>query len=104
MGHALDLRPEQVDIDLYEGDSWSIQLAIPSLGDLTGSTVSAKWKPNEGAVTDLDYAPTDLVNSTFTIGQLEVTTSGRFDVSVTLPASLPRTYITGRLNVSERVE
>lgn len=104
MGASIDLRPEQVDIDLYEGDAWSIVVSIPSLGDLTGATIVGKFEnTEEGPIETLDFAPTDLVNSKFAIGQNPALVSGTFDVQITLPASLPRTYIFGRLSVSRRV-
>lgn len=105
MGESLDLRPQTVDIDVYEGDAWSVQVSVPTLGDLTGSTITARFQDNTGTPPiDLDLALTDLPGSKFTVGQLMALTSGRYDVQITLPASLPRTYIVGRLNVSERVD
>ena len=109
MSEILDLRPEIVNVKLYEGDAWAAEVALTEPGstdplNLTTATIAATLRPT-GAPADgsediaLTITDGDLAQGEFFFGQAEATVGGKYDIQVTFSGA-PRTYIRGRISVT----
>lgn len=100
----VNLAPEVVNVRVRRGDAWSYRATINGV-DLTGYTIAAQLRGRieDDTAIDLDISPDDLTIGRFYVGQDEATISGYYDVQITPPSGLPRTYIAGRLAVDADV-
>lgn len=104
MADTIDLRPEVVNVKLYEGDAWAVQVELTQPGvttplDLTGATITATVKPKDGSADfPLTINPGDLTQGEFYYGQSAATIPGKYDVQVSFVGEA-RTYIKGSLSV-----
>lgn len=99
----VDLTPQIVNVRVRRGDAWSFQVTFPF--DLTGYTIEAQLraKPDDEDAVQLDITATNLAEGVIHIGQDGATTSGVWDLQLTAPAGLARTYLAGRLGVDKDV-
>lgn len=104
MTQTVTIKPARLNIALYgDGNAWSVEMRPTvngqPLGDLTadGVAIVAKHRADGADTsTDLTVAVTDA--TTFAIGH-STPLAGRYDVQITFPGSLPRTYIYGTITV-----
>lgn len=100
---TVDLRPGRLNIKLYGADAWALELRLAALGDLTGATITASYKPNDGGdPLPLSVSMTDPVNSTFSVGAASTPPSS-YDIQIALSGGLPRTYVYGSISVQSDV-
>lgn len=106
---TLDLRPQIVNVKLYEGDQWYPEFVLTEPGspttpqDLTGATIAGTLRP-KGAPDDgsedipLTIIDGDLTQGQFFFGQDKATVGGKYDVQIIIDTA-PRTYIRGSISV-----
>lgn len=104
MPSTIDLRPEIVNVKLYEGDTWFVEMAITEPGtttplDLTGADIAATMRPKTGADIPLEIIDGDLTQGEFFFGQHEATVGGKYDVQIIINTA-PRTYVRGSISVT----
>lgn len=102
---SVSIKPALLDITVYGGDAWALRLRLAALGDLTGATIVAAFRPAdpESNVDELQVtgSPEDLVDSQFFIGQPTVVQPGRYDITITPAAGSKRTYVKGLIRVDQ---
>jgi len=108
---TVDLGPEVLNINLYRGDAWSVKFSarqpapvgtVGAVLNLTGYTIAANIKGTDALVA-LTISPTDLVNGVIHFGQSAAAASGLYDLQLTPPAGLPRTYLRGVITVMDDI-
>jgi hypothetical protein len=92
-----------VNLVLTRGDAWAIEIDFAM--DLTGFTFAAQIRriPDADTKTDLSISETDLVSGVIQVGQDQAGDEGYWDLQLTTPGGLPRTYIGGYVEVREDV-
>jgi len=106
-------KPKRIDIDLYQGDSYSFYLAFTGTSlDVTGWTATSTVKKVSDSTTVasvITIGAVDTVNKRFLItvdsDLLTPETEYKYDVQVTSPGSPPqkRTFVGGKINVDEDI-
>lgn len=97
---TVDLRPGIVNFLVYGTGTWTEEFTIAALGDLTGATITAKHRAKgSDTSTTLTVDPTDPTNSTFRVTNMPRTV-GSYDIEITLPGGVARTYVAGSIKVT----
>lgn len=101
---TVDLTPQVVNLKLTRGDSWTLPFEFEDT-DLTGYTFAAQIRKSadDSSAVSLTIAETDLTVGKFEVGQEAASLSGYWDLQLTSPGGLPRTYAKGWVEVEKDI-
>jgi hypothetical protein len=101
---TIDLRAKVLNVKVMRGDSWAIKVTITGY-NLTGYTIEGHVREtHESPVKqDMTINVSNAAGGEFYVGQDAALTDGYYDVQLTPPSGLPRTWVKGRVSLDADV-